>query len=299
MPWLVGVAGLLAGLAGCLSMVVVDWAAWILVLPGRRAGALAQEAAPGGVEGQPITAVAPDGVRLAGDWHAAAGGAAKGTVLVLHGLAEEPTALRERIDALTRHGWNVAAVDTRAHGRSGGDRGSFGGREGADVGSWIDALGIRACGPVAVWGRSMGAAVAARAAADDPRVAAVVLEAPYLDLTETLATVLRRKHIPGSKLLARLILRRAHRLAGVSLARPRPIDLVRRITRPALVVHGTGDRLIPTDDARRLARSFPRPATFIEVAGAGHADVVEVGGADLLDRIATFLDEAPALAQRP
>ena len=316
-PWLVGIMGFVLGLAGCLGLAVVEWTAWVLVLPGRRPGALAEEMAaridpdshddPPGV---PIEAFAPDRVRLAGLWHAAdrdalrrSGTPARGTVIVLHGFAEDPSSLRQRVVALNAHGWDVAAVDTRAHGRSGGDRGSFGGREGADVAVWLDALiaagrigsGADSDAPVvAIWGRSMGAAIAARAAADDTRIAAVVLEAPYIDLGVTLASVLKRKRLPLSRLLARVALRRARNLAGVSLARPRPLDLAARITRPALVVHGTDDTLIPIRDARRLAQAFPRPATFIEVPGAGHGDVVETGGCPLLDRIATFLDEATA-----
>jgi len=311
-PWLVGVGGFALGVAGCLGLVVVEWTAWVLVLPGRRPGALAEEmAAHDDPPGVPIEALAPDGVRLAGEWHAAdrdalgrSGAPPRGTVMVLHGFAEEPSALRQRVVALNAHGWDVAAVDTRAHGRSGGDRGSFGGREGADVGVWIDALTASGrIGPgdtgtgaprVAVWGRSMGAAIAARAAADDARIAAVVLEAPYIDLGVTLASVLKRKRVPLSRWMARRALRRARVLAGVSLARPRPLDLAARITRPALVVHGTDDTLIPIGDARRLAQAFPRPATFLEVPGAGHGNVVETGGPALLERIATFLDEAAA-----
>jgi alpha-beta hydrolase superfamily lysophospholipase len=307
-PWLVGFAGFLLGAAGCVGLAVVEWTAWVLVLPGRRPGALGEELAarrdPNAHEasGTPVEAVAADGVRLAGSWHAAhPPGPSRGMVLVLHGFAEDPSAMHERVAALHAHGWDVAAVDTRAHGRSGGDRGSFGGREGADVSAWIDALTAthrrdadNHNPAVAVWGRSMGAAIAARAAADDPRIAAVVLEAPYVDLAATLTDVLRRKHLPLPGLLARLALHRAARLAGVSLARPRPIDSAARIDRPALVVHGTDDTLIPLADARRLARSFPRPAPFIEVAGAGHGNVVETGGPPLLDRIATFLDEATA-----
>ena len=42
----------------------------------------------------------------------------------------------------------------------------------------------------------MGAAISTRAAADDPRIAALVLESPYVDLEATLAIVLRRKQVP-------------------------------------------------------------------------------------------------------
>ena len=305
----VAVSGFVLGLSCCLTLAVVEWAAWVLVLPGRRPGAVgaqlafaADPEAPERRLGEPIEAVAADGVRLAGIWHPARGDRGPGrgrVVLLIHGFAEDPSALLARMEALNRHGWDVAALDARAHGRSGGDRGSFGGREAADVAAWLDALaGSGRVGPgavpVAVWGRSMGAAIAARAAADDPRVTALVLEAAYLDLGETLAAVMRRKRVPLPRLAARLVAARARALAGVSLTSPRPIDLAPRIAAPALVVHGTDDSLIPLADARRLARSFPRPATFVEVPGAGHNSVVEVGGAALLQRIATFLDDAVA-----
>jgi alpha-beta hydrolase superfamily lysophospholipase len=327
----VSVAGIAVGLTCCTVVAAEEWGAWALVLPGRKPGALAEAlgfrldpVAPERRMGEPIEAVAADGVRLAGLWHpadplagageyappkaAGSGPAARGVVLVLHGFAEDPSALRDRMEGLNRHGWDVAALDIRAHGRSGGDRGSFGGREADDVRSWIDSLSAdgRLSGPslgaetptvVAVWGRSMGAAIALRAAVNDRRVRAVVLEAPYLDLEATLAVVLRCNCVPLARPLARRILRRAERLAGVSLVKPRPVDLAPRLTAPALVLHGAEDTLIPLDDARRLARAFPRPAALIEVPGAGHNRVIEVGGHSVLERVAGFLD-ASALPDR-
>ncbi len=307
LAWVVGLGGFALGAAGVAGMAVVEWAAWVMVLPNRRPGAIFAQgvlatdpASPERRLGEPIEVTAAAGVRLVGIWHPAGEESRHGrVVLLIHGFAEDPSSLQARMEALNRHGWDVAALDTRAHGRSGGDRGSFGGREAADVAAWIDALaasGRLAGSPpvVAVWGRSMGAAIAARAAADDPRVAALVLEAPYLDLEETLRGILRRRRVPLPGLLARLILRRAQGLAGVSLDRPRPIDLAPRIEIPVLVIHGANDSLIPAADARRLAESFPRPAPLIVVAGAGHNSVVEVGGRTLLEQIAGFLDDAVA-----
>lgn len=305
---LASLGGFGLGFAGCAGLAVVDWAAWVLVLPSRRpgtlaaqvGGAIAPEDDPERQLGEPIEAVASDGVRLAGVWHPAGLTPSRGgTVLMIHGFAEDPSSLLARMDALNRHGWDVAALDTRAHGRSGGDRGSFGGREAADVTAWVDALtasGRLGAGPLAVWGRSMGATIALRAAAADRRVAALVLEAPYLDLEATLRNVLRRKRVPLSKLMAALVLRRARSLAGVSLVRPRPIDVAPTIDVPTLVIHGADDTLIPSTDARRLARAFPLPAEYVEVAGAGHNNVVDVGGPALLDRIASFLDAAVVAA---
>ena len=271
----VGVLGFAFGLIACGALVVVEWAAWTMVTPGRRLGAAEVEAGLG----ETIETRAEDGTRLAGVWVPARAEDGedpdrKGTVLLLHGFAEPPSAMNGRVEALTRCGWDVAALDLRGYGRSEGDHSSFGGREAGDLRAWIDALAGR-IGPgagVAVWGRSMGAAIALRAAAEDPRIAALVLEAPYLDLEETLAALLRRFRLPLPRPLARLALARAEALAGVSLTRPRPLDLAPRVATPTLIVHGSDDRLIPLADARRLAEAFPRPALLIDVAGAGHAE---------------------------
>jgi fermentation-respiration switch protein FrsA (DUF1100 family) len=61
---------------------------------------------------------------------------------------------------------------------------------------------------------------------------------------------------------------------------------------PTLILHGTDDPVVPLADARRLAEAFRRPALLIDVAGARHVDVIDIGGPELLDRIATFLDRA-------
>jgi pimeloyl-ACP methyl ester carboxylesterase len=299
-----GAAGL--GLLWCLGEAIVDWVAWFLVLPGRKAGSLTRELTPSDDErvlGEPIETVAVDGVRLAGIWHEAEdhskGGRGR-TVLVLHGFAEDPSTLRGRMEALGRHGWNVAALDTRAHGRSGGDRITFGGREADDVRSWVSALGrmgrLRLDHSVAVWGRSMGATVALLAAASDPRVVAVVLESPYADLEETLVSILIRKRIPFARLVMRLIMTRAERLAGLPPHLPRPIDVARKVHVPVLVLHGSEDRLTPRSVAEQLASAFPQRARMIEVPGSGHNHIVEVGGATLLEGVATFLDRSVGMA---
>ena len=303
---LVSLAGFFFGLLAVAILTVVDWGAWIIVLPSRRPGTLHDQVTfsidPECAErrlGEPIEVIAADGARLAGIWHPADPTSSSGrVVLLVHGFAEDPSSLGARMEALNRHGWDVAALDVRAHGRSEGDRGSFGGREAQDLSTWIDSLSNGKTEPssacFAVWGRSMGAAIALRAAANDPRIAALVLEAPYLDLEETLVRVLKRKRVPLAKLMGRLLLRRARKLAGVSLTHPRPIDLAATVPDPVMIIHGADDPLIPAAEAQRLANAFPRPSTYLEVPGAGHNSVVDIGGPALLDAVAGFLDQAVA-----
>lgn len=281
------VVGLLLGGVACFVLAVIEFGAWALVRPGRRTNVASSEPA----RWETVEARAADGTRLVGAWRAAESAGGR-TAVLLHGFAEEHTALLARAEELHRLGWNLVLPDARGRGASEGEWTTFGGREAGDLGAWIESVSERV-GPDLVliaWGRSMGAAIALRAAADDPRISALVLEAPYPDLTMTVAAWLGRLRLPG--LFAGMILRRAGHLAGVPLARPRPVDLAPRVRVPVLIVHGSDDPIVPTHAVRRLAGAFPSPPLVVEIPEARHADVVEVGGAALIEQIARFLDEA-------
>jgi alpha-beta hydrolase superfamily lysophospholipase len=293
MHGVVAISGFVLGALFCLVLAVAEWGAWMLVAPGRRLGA--GETAGEPERGEPIEALTADGLRLAGVWYPAVPAPSGRTAIVIHGYAEDPRGFRDRARALAARGWNAAAIDLRGHGESEGEHTTFGGHEWDDLHAWIDVLAARV-GPgmtLAVWGRSMGAAVALRAAAEDKesRIAALVLEAPYHDLEAAIAVLLRRFRLPWPRALARLITRRAEALAGVSLTRPRPLDLAPRVAVPTLIVHGANDALVALADAQRLAAAIPAAHPLIEVPGARHTDILDVGGPELLDRIVRFLED--------
>lgn len=295
---LVTLGGLAAGLITCFVMLVSEWGAWALILPGRRlsAGEPDPDAVALAPQGEPIEAVAADGTRLAGVWFPSAAGSGR-TILLVHGFAEIRDAMKGRAELLTVRGWNVARLEMRGYGRSGGTYSSFGGREGDDLVAWGEVLAQRV-GPslfLAAWGRSMGAAIALRgAAAADSKIRALILESPYARLETVVAGWLRRVRVPLPGLLAPRIVRRASRLAGVSLSRPGPTELAARVQCPTLIIHGECDTLVPDGDARRLAATFPASVELIEVGDAGHGNVVEVGGPELFERLVTFLDRTAA-----
>lgn len=294
MTWLIAFVGLSAGVFGGLAMAIVEIGAWFLVSP-RPIPETEAEESPLARSAEPIRAKADDGATLAGLWLSSPRSSGKAMILV-HGFMDGPAAMiADRAEALLARGWNVAAIALRAHGRSGGTVSSFGAWEAADLRVWIDAVADLApagepLAPV-VWGRSMGAAIALRAAAEDPRIQALVLEAPLVDLEDVVASRLRKRWIAPARLFARLIVQRAGRLAGASLRRPRPLDLAPRLSIPVVVIHGADDALVPSASARMLAEAFPAPAPFIEVSGAGHADVAAVGGPLLLGHILDLIDD--------
>lgn len=290
MTWLIVAAGFGAGVLAGLALVVVEFGAWALVTPRRPS-----DPAPFRPD-EAIRAVAADGVALAGRWIPADRPTGR-TVILVHGFIDGPgMMILDRAPAVLARGWNVAAIDLRGYGASEGMHSTFGAREADDLRAWLDVLaGLVPPGepfaPVA-WGRSMGAAIALRAAVADRRVRALVLEAPMVDLRSSVAKVMRNKRLPMAPTLSRLVVRRAGKIAGTSLAGPAMADLASRFDRPVVVVHGSDDDLIPTAFARALADAFPTPASFLEVPDAKHADVARVGGPALQGEVMEFIERS-------
>ena len=304
LKFLIGLAGFAIGLIGCVALAVVEFAAWALVAPPRTWRDDDQDdAAAHELEAlvQPIEVRAPDAARLRGRFLPAQGPIATGrTILLLHGFAETSSALeRRRMAALSRHGWNVAALDSRGYGQSDGPYATFGGRESSDVRAWLDRLAecvspsarLPSSGPCSGAGRW-----ARRSRCEQPWKTQGwrpwCSKRPWSTSRPRLRLRAGKRRFPMSGLLARLVLRLWRKLARMPLDRPRPIDLAPRVTCPVLILHGSDDTLVPAAEARRLAAAFPEPPVWLEVPGAGHSDVVHTGGEPVLDQVAAFLDKA-------
>lgn len=118
-------------------------------------------------------------------------GAARGTVVLVHGLGEHAGRYQHVAEALTAEGWRVSGHDHRGHGRSEGPRGGLASPDDllADLALVIDH--VRGSGPLVLLGHSLGGAVASRFVAEglapEPApwhrpVDALVLTSPALDL---------------------------------------------------------------------------------------------------------------------
>ena len=106
------------------------------------------------------------GVALAG-WQCHAPGERRGTLVYLHGVADNRAAVAGIVSRFTAQGFDVVAYDSRAHGNSQGDACTYGFYEKEDLRSVLDTLDP---GPIVLIGTSLGAAVALQEAADDSRV---------------------------------------------------------------------------------------------------------------------------------
>ena len=58
-----------------------------------------------------------------------------------------------------------------------------------------------------------------------------------------------------------------------------------------MIVHGELDETVPFEMGRELFAAANEPKRLLAVPGAGHSDVLEVGGGLYLDALRTFLDD--------
>ena len=213
-----------------------------------------------------------DGISLTGHlWPAS--GSSDVAVVVTHGFAANKNdgAVLALARALHAKGRTVITYDGRGHGQSGGLC-TLGHAERHDVAAAVELAREQAARVVAV-GASMGAIAVLRHAALDHALDGVVsVSSPARwrvprNARSILAAALTQTP-PGRLIAARVM--------GVRLAqgwaRPEPPDVVvRRITAPVAIVHGTDDRFIAPSDAPLLYASANDPRRIDLVPGMGHA----------------------------
>jgi len=194
--------------------------------------------------------------------HAAAG--RRGTLVYLHGIADNRTSAVGVIDRFGKRGFDVIAYDSRAHGESAGDVCTYGFLEKRDLYRVLDTIGA---GPIVLVGTSLGAAVALQEAALDTRVSAVVAAETFSDL-RTVATE-RAPFFFTHGIIARAF-RVAEQQGHFEVDVVSPMMAATAIRIPVLLVHGEADLDTPSDHSRRVLAALAGPKRLILVPGARH-----------------------------
>jgi pimeloyl-ACP methyl ester carboxylesterase len=186
-----------------------------------------------------VTLLTRDGVPIRG-WYIPSQN--RSAIILLHSIASNRLGTLPHAMMLARHGYGALMIDLRAHGESGGTLLTFGGQEYLDVSAVIDYLQARPeVDPekIGMLGLSQGAGVGILSAAKDPRLAAVVADAPGATVFKdwpTPVTPYDWLYVPFDAMFFFYL----HQLDGVS--QPSSIlDAVGQIApRPVLLIGGTG-----------------------------------------------------------
>src|SRR3954452_23922757 len=264
---------------------------------------------PGGrvvrIVGWWVPARHPDDRSAGGGNGDGAHGASDRCVVLLHGYADARVGAIAWAPVWRELGWNVLAIDLRAHGESGGRYTTAGRLEREDVGQVINQL--RAARPgetrqIALFGVSLGAAVAAATAAaraDVGDVAAVVLESPYLDFRDPAAAQMQRLGVPRGAIL-RAALGLTGWMTSTYFAALRTDRLVERLPYPVMVIAAADDPYVSAEDMAALERAVAGrvpeagAGVFWHVTGAGHAMAAVDQPEEYRRRLGAFLETAVA-----
>ncbi|QVL49027.1 MAG: alpha/beta hydrolase [Thiocapsa sp.] len=244
-------SGLLSGLGWIASAILLLNAALWLLQPGMvfyPTRALAATPADWGLAFEDVELTAEDGTRLHG-WYIPHPDATH-TLLFFHGNAGNISHRGDSIAIFNRLGLSVLIIDYRGYGRSAGRP--------SEAGVYLDAraardhlVEVRGVDPkrIIIFGRSLGASVAADLAARVPS-GGVILESGFSSARD-----MARHLYPG---LHRVLYLRFDFDAAERLSRVRS---------PVLVLHSPHDEIVPYSLGRKLFEAAREPKRLVDLRG--------------------------------
>jgi fermentation-respiration switch protein FrsA (DUF1100 family) len=219
------------------------------------------------------------------------------TVVVLHGVKKNRTAVLRAALVLRRAGFNVLVFDGRAHGTSEGRYVTYGFYERRDVEAaieWLVAEKKIDKNQVGLAGESMGAAIALQVAAANDWVRAVWADSPFASLRRVTEEYVRRvTRLPGAVLSPVLwtTLQVANYRGNFDVKTVDPLALAGQIKCPVFLVHGTADQLIASDHSQNIYDALGGEKEIWFVEGAHHARSIRRAKRDYSERLTHFFTE--------
>jgi fermentation-respiration switch protein FrsA (DUF1100 family) len=263
-------AGMLAVLLAALGAAMWDRIEnQLIFMP---TGELWTDPAAQGLAWEEVRLRTDDDVGLYGWFLPAEGGP---TVLYLHGNAGNIADRLSKLACVVEQGFPVLLVDYRGYGRSEGRP--------SEGGVYRDALAMyrylteqRGLSPdrIAVWGMSLGGAVAVEVASRVP-VGRLIVESSFTSARDMAPLVL--PFWPR-----RLVVAEFDSEAKIA-----------KLRMPKLFLHGDADTVVPWEQGRRLYEAAAEPKTFVNLPGADHNDALLPGNAEYLQAVVSFLRGEP------
>jgi hypothetical protein len=263
------------GLLAAITYLMQGRMLYLSGVPGRN---LSMTPADVGMDYEDVSIDTVDGVTLHG-WFVP--GRSSGVLLFFHGNAGNISHRLDSIRQFRNLGLSVLIVDYRGYGQSGGRTTEAGIYRDADA-AWEYLTETRGVRPddVVVFGRSLGASVAARLAANR-KPSGLILESSFTSVPDIAAQL-----YPWLPVRWLSKLRHATR------------DYVRDVHCPVLVVHSRDDEIIPYHHGEAIFEAAPEPRTLLVLSGT-HNDAFLRDQRVYIEGLQRFLDSLSEPASSP
>ncbi len=237
-----------------------------------------------GLDAREVRFRTDDGLTLEGWLVPSSNGAA---VVLVHGFGDNREELAFEAQALAAKGFGVLLIDLRAHGRSEGERTTYGDLERGDVRAAMTVLGLPP-GRIGLLGFSMGSTAVARAAALKPHPGAVMLAG-----ATTSATAFCADEAKGWGWFDGPICLGVMRHDGLDVEGLSVVSRVRELEgTPLLIVHGELDPLVPVLRARQLFDAAGEPKRLLVIDGGVHGHYGQRSPVEYAAALTAFFEEA-------
>lgn len=203
--------------------------------------------------------------------------------VVMHGWGASAADMQPVAQPLLNTGLHVLLLDAGGHGRSDDVEFSSMPAFADDVTIGLNWLRTRPeVDPtrIVLVGHSVGAGACLLVASRDPAIAAVICLASMAHPREFMSRALRTR-LPAP--LVPVALRVVERSIGHRFDSFAPINTIRQVRAPVLLLHGAGDTTVPVADAHALREHAPPHSFLLVVDDADHTSV------EALDRVAPAL----------
>lgn len=267
---LLNVLGVVVGVYLLLSVFLYFRQGSMLFLPDLPGRDVERTPTAVGLEYEDLELETDDGETLHG-WFVPAATDTARTVLVFHGNAGNISHRLETLQAWHRFDYNSLIIDYRGYGNSTGSPNETGLYIDAGT-AWNHLVNTREIPPgeIIIFGRSMGAAVAAQLATEvSPR--ALIIESAFTSVPDAAAGIYPWLPVRW--------------LARFEFATR---DYVQAVDCPVLVVHSRDDEIIPFVHGKRIYEAASQPKRFLELRG-GHNEAIFTSRDVYLEGLQEFL----------
>ena len=196
-------------------------------------------------------------------------------ILFSHGNKSNISSLDQRYAFFESLGYSYLSYDYPGYGRSTGEpseEGLYASHHAAIAHAQALGFSLR---HIVLHGLSLGGAVAVEGAVMHPGVRSLIVEATFTE-----------SHAMAQKIFKNL---------PVHLFVPNrfcSIERIQDIRCPVLIIHGTEDETTPYEHGWSLHAKAPEPRFFHSVHGAGHTDILEVGGLEYEEAYRSFVESS-------
>ncbi|HYM66981.1 MAG TPA: alpha/beta fold hydrolase, partial [Patescibacteria group bacterium] len=235
-------------------------------------GGLAETPARLGMAYRDVSFKTADGLTLRGLWIP---GTEHRTIVMVHGLGSDREEPLNKAGYLHAAGYNLLVFDLRGRGQSDGSGTTMGYREPEDVRSAVAEARTLDPGPIALFGYSLGAAVAIEEAAVNPYVSAVVEDSGFSSAGDVFMARFRTiTHLPDA--WAAPLIAFGEMDIGTSLWNIRPVAMATRLHKPLLAIVGGADTVVPPAEGLAIFDAAPGPKELLEIPTAAHVQAYYV-----------------------